>query len=152
MTMEMAQSAALEGWGCAGQVHELPGDRDRNFKVGDGQHAIVLTVTDAPASEIALSAAALERLAGTGGALRVGMARETRGGGLWSSIQGADGREHRVWAVDWVEGVPLAQAGPKSLELVRELGAELGLARLALDKWWLIAQRGSCGEHNLITY
>ena len=133
--LEAALEAAIRLWGVSGDIEELPGDRDRNYRVGVGEDAIVLKITDAPGEELQLSSDALDLLARAGGNLAVGSALKTQAGELWAAIQGADGRSHKAWAVRWLEGVPLAHAGSRAPGLSAQLGEELGRARVALDGW-----------------
>ncbi|RTZ81219.1 MAG: hypothetical protein DSZ01_01110, partial [Gammaproteobacteria bacterium] len=72
--LEAAKEAAKRLWGVVGEVEELPGDRDRNFRVGRGPDSIVLKVTDAREEELGLAMEALERLSEAGGSLDVGRA------------------------------------------------------------------------------
>lgn len=133
--LEGAQEAAMRLFGVTGDVVELPGDRDRNFRVGEGDGAIVLKITDAPADELDLAAQALERLSGADGALAIGRALKTQAGEPWALVEGVDGRSHKAWAVGWLDGVPLAHAGERAPGLTGQLGEELGRARVALDGW-----------------
>ena len=135
MGPEGAISVALSHWGleCAATV--LPGDRDLNFHLIGPDGAFVLKVTDACQSEIELSAAALERLAGSSGSLAVGLPLATLDAQLSCEVIALDGRSHRAWIVRWVEGVPLAHAGPRAPGLLCELGQELGKARMRLEGW-----------------
>lgn len=135
MPLEGALEAAVRLWGVSGEIEELPGDRDRNFRVGAGSEAIVLKITDAPADELALASEALERLGRAGGSLAVGQALKTKAGEPWALVEGADGRTHKAWAVRWLDGVPLAYAGTRAPGLLGQLGEELGRARVALDGW-----------------
>ncbi|MCH2104632.1 MAG: aminotransferase class III-fold pyridoxal phosphate-dependent enzyme [Planctomycetes bacterium] len=135
VTCEAALGIARELWGVTGRITELPSDRDRNFRVDAEGESLVLKVTDAALDEIELAAAALERLDGAGGSLAVGRSRRCLRGELAQTVSGEDGRSHRAWAVQWVDGTPLAEAGDRSPELFRALGEELGRARIALDGW-----------------
>ena len=83
--LEAARALAERLWGVVGDPEELPGDRDRNFRVGRGSDSMVLKVTDAPPEEIALSVDALGLLGEAGGALMVGGAE--RPGAFASSIR-----------------------------------------------------------------
>lgn len=132
---DAARELAQEFWGVEGEVSELPGYEDRNYRVGRGPEAIVLKVTDASAVQIELAAGALERVAEAGGGLVVGRAVRSLAGELWEAVEGEDGRAHRAWAVRWLEGTPLAHAGPRAPGLLWELGAQLGRARVALEGW-----------------
>ena len=125
----------MDGWGLSGEAAVLPGDRDVNYCVSTERGRFVLKITDASEGEIALSVAALERLAAAGGALRVGQAMACLDGSYSVQVHGEDGRLHRAWAVAWVDGTPLAQAGERSPGLLGDLGRELGCARAGLEGW-----------------
>ena len=59
MERDAARELAQEFWGVEGEVSELPGYEDRNYRVGRGPEAIVLKVTDASPVQIELAAGAL---------------------------------------------------------------------------------------------
>jgi 4-aminobutyrate aminotransferase-like enzyme/Ser/Thr protein kinase RdoA (MazF antagonist) len=132
LTPQGAVLLAKAHWGLSCEAASLPGDRDLNFKLTGERGDFVLKVTDASAEEVSLSAAALSRLSGCEGGLSIGLAVPDSDGGLSRAVKCEDGRTHRAWLVKWVDGVPLAHAGPKAHGLLKELGRKLGSARVSL--------------------
>lgn len=129
------QSAVLiakSHWGLSCEATSLPGDRDLNFHLTSEGGDFVLKITDASEEEISLSAAALSRLSECEGRLSVGLAVPGVDEALSPDVVGDDGRTHRAWVVKWVDGVPLAHAGPRGPGFLRDLGFELGRIRRSL--------------------
>lgn len=128
-----AARLARDHFGIDGRATPLPSERDRNFLVeaGDGRR-MVLKVANAAEERAMLEAqqAALRHLAG-----RVDVVPPvlpTVHGETLARAVGEDGREHILWAVGWLPGVPLACVGRRSPALLRDLGRRVGELSAAL--------------------
>jgi 4-aminobutyrate aminotransferase-like enzyme/Ser/Thr protein kinase RdoA (MazF antagonist) len=134
VTEAEAARLAREVYGVRGQVRTLPGEYDHNFHiVTDAGPGFVLKVMH-PARERALldlQVAALSHLARRAPDLGPRV-RETRGGEALT-VQGvAQGPPRLVWMVDYRPGSTLAEARPRSPELLESLGRLLGRLDAAL--------------------
>lgn len=134
LTLEAAEALALREWGVRGSARALPSDRDQNFELrGDGLH-MVLKVARA-GEDLALLECQNEALA----LLRERVGHRTfpavhpaRSGGGIVLVEDDDGRHFAARLLDWVPGVPLARARPRSPELLEDVGRLVGAVDAAL--------------------
>ncbi|MFH1176637.1 MAG: aminotransferase class III-fold pyridoxal phosphate-dependent enzyme [Acidobacteriota bacterium] len=118
-----------------GSAHELPSERDQNFRIDSGAGAqYVLKIANACESAAMLDAqaGALEHVASHGERVlcpRVVMSREGR---AVESVQGAGARSHLVRLFTWLPGVPVATVSPHTPGLLRDLGRFMGSLDRAL--------------------
>lgn len=111
--------------GLPGTVHveALPGEYDANFKLtaGDGR-CFVLKIMH-PARDpglVDLQCAALRHLADAAPGLRLPRVQMTRGGE--PTVRGG----RMVWLLSFIEGVPLGEVRPRTVEMFSSLGRFLG--------------------------
>ena len=134
VTEAEAARLAWEVYGVRGQVRTLPGEYDHNFHiVPDAGPGFVLKVMH-PARERALldlQVAALSHLARRAADLGPRV-RETRGGEALTVQDMAQGPPRLLWMVDYRPGSTLAEARPRSPELLESLGRLLGRLDAAL--------------------
>jgi 4-aminobutyrate aminotransferase-like enzyme/Ser/Thr protein kinase RdoA (MazF antagonist) len=124
-----AEEIARAEFGVAATAHPLPSERDQNFRLDvDGVPTYVLKVANGTESAGMLAAqhgaAALARAAG----LPVQGVHRTLDGADHTLTEG-----HFVRLLDWLPGVPIADVGRQSPELLHDLGALLGRHAHALD-------------------
>jgi len=124
-----ARSLARDLYGIEAEVLPLPGELDGNFRLSapDGGR-LVLKVMH-PARELGLvelQCAALQRVAERAPELPVPQVVPTRDGRWVTSLTGPDGLPRLVWALTWLPGTTLAEARPRSPELLHGLGRLLG--------------------------
>jgi 4-aminobutyrate aminotransferase-like enzyme/Ser/Thr protein kinase RdoA (MazF antagonist) len=124
-----------EVYGLETEARPLPGEHDANFHLttGDGP-GFVLKVMH-PGRErglVELQCAALRHLAERAPHLTLPRVRETRNGGAFSVIEIGDA-ERIVWMLTYVPGTALAEARPRSPDLLEGLGRILGEMDAALE-------------------
>src|SRR5262249_34008634 len=129
-----AARLAVRHWGLHGTVVELPSERDRNFSIesGPGDRAVLKIAS--PAEEpglLELQHQALRRIETHDPTLAVPRVRRA-GSGTDLVTDLVDSKPHRLRALSWVDGVPLATARPHPPELLRSIGRFLGRVDRAL--------------------
>ena len=129
LTAARAEEIGHETYGVATTAHPLPSERDQNFRLEvDGVPTYVLKVANRTESADVLAAqhdaAALALAAG----LPVQRVHPTLDGAKHGATDG-----HLVRLLDWLPGVPLADAGRPSPALLHDLGTLLGRHATALD-------------------
>lgn len=125
-----AEAVALERWGISGVASELPGDRDRNFRLVSERRSHVLKFLspgDDPAL-IQLQRQMME-LAHKAG-LSTPRPVFSSSGAAVETAAGPDGEPYRIVMHSWVEGIPWAEYCPHSPELLAMAGGHFA----ALDK------------------
>ena len=121
----------------------LPSERDQNFRVDTpaGRRFIFKIVNEAePPASVAFQGALLDHLRATDPGLPVPRLVPTRSGDTTCSLAGTAGPGHLARLVTWLDGTPLAEAGPNSANL-RSLGSVLG----RLDR--ALGSLGHAGAH-----
>lgn len=131
VTKDDAAEIALRVFGVSGQMRALSSERDANFRLSlpDGTHAL-LKITNAMEDRdvTEMQTEALLHLAAIDPTLPVQRVYETREGRPSSVIADADGREHVVRLLTFLDGTMLHAATP-AVELYRRIGVLL--ARLS---------------------
>lgn len=122
-------------WGVFGEVEELFGDRDWNFRVGVGFDLFVFKVMDVCVEELGLVMEVLEWLGEVGGFFIVGRSFFIFMGDILVEIVGVDGWLYWIWVVCWVDGVLLVYVGKWVFGLLGEIGIELGCVCRLFDGW-----------------
>jgi len=122
-------------FGIRGTARELPAELDRNFLIepGDGRR-FVLKVTPGVRDfeELDAQVAALELLARSELAGRVPAIVPAAGGEFLVRREMADGSEHWVRMVHYLEGLPLAHLSVRPTSLFEDIGGWLARLDLAL--------------------
>ncbi|MDX1494033.1 MAG: aminotransferase class III-fold pyridoxal phosphate-dependent enzyme [Longimicrobiales bacterium] len=120
-----------------GQLTPLPGDRDRNFllETAEGERYTVKVSSPDESDEILeIEADLMEHLNRSTDGFAPGVRRSTDDRRI---VKHADsqGREHRFRMVEYLEGGLLADARPRSLELLEDLGGRLAQLDSALGAY-----------------
>lgn len=128
-----AEAVALERWGIAGVASELPGDRDRNFRLTAETGSYVLKFLS-PGDEpglIELQHQMMERAHQAG--LSVPRPVPSSEGVAEETVVGGDGASYRAVVHSWVDGIPWAEYGPHSADLLASAGRQFALLDQALE-------------------
>ena len=124
----------------------LPGDRDRNFLLSERSGpswVLKIAPADASEDEILLETSALAWLAERDGGLPVPRLRASPGEGLVARVADAGGTPHAARLATHLPGRVLAEARPRTPELLRDLGRVLARLDLALDGFAPPARRAA---------
>ncbi|MEO3435377.1 aminotransferase class III-fold pyridoxal phosphate-dependent enzyme [Inquilinus sp. CAU 1745] len=127
LTVELAERLAREHFGVTGRLTGLDSERDRNFRLRDGDGTSrVLKIVNAsePVAESDFQTALLEHIERHDPSLPVPRLRRTLGGDALARIE-IDGADHAVRLVSWIDGTPLAEA-ERTQALLADLGRTLG--------------------------
>ncbi len=122
-------------FGVRGAIRELPAELDRNFLIdaGDGGRYVLKVTPGVRAfEELDLQVAALDALAGTEMAGRVPAIVPTVGDEKLVRRTVADGSEHWLRMVVYLEGLPLAKLVEQPHSLLEKIGGWLARLDLAL--------------------
>ncbi len=123
-------------FGVGGDAHEISGERDQTFQIGDGSNRYVLKISNAAESETTLDfeAGVLRHLEATDLELRV--PRLLRRGDLAHGAvrvrRVADGAEHFARMFEFLDGRPGVAAAGLSRATVAQLGETVAAVGLAL--------------------
>ncbi|HEY0989361.1 MAG TPA: phosphotransferase, partial [Kofleriaceae bacterium] len=131
---ERAETMARELFGCAGTASELPSERDQNFLIAvDGEPRLVLKIANASEDRAFLAAEqrAMQHVAQR--SRHTPRVEVLRDGATMGQVTGPDGREHLVWAVSALPGVPMAAVSHRSDELLERFGAAIAELTRAFD-------------------
>jgi 4-aminobutyrate aminotransferase-like enzyme/Ser/Thr protein kinase RdoA (MazF antagonist) len=135
LTEREAETIARDLYGLAARARALPGEYDDNFHLAaDDGRAFVLKAMH-PGRErglVELQCAALRHLEARAPHLAFPRVCPTRAGGTIAAREDAQGRARLVWMLSWVPGSVLAEARPRSRELLASLGRLLGETDAAL--------------------
>jgi 4-aminobutyrate aminotransferase-like enzyme/Ser/Thr protein kinase RdoA (MazF antagonist) len=126
---------ARELYGLDAVARALPGEHDDNFQLTTPAGEFVLKAMH-PARERALlemQCAMLAHLAARAADLSLPRVRPTLAGPRIAATPDAAGELRLVWMLTWMPGTPLAEARPRSRELLESLGRFLGRMDAALD-------------------
>lgn len=116
-------------FGLAGAAARLPGEYDDNFRFEAGSAGTFVLKVMHPAREpgfVDLQVAALRHLARRAPQLRLPRVGTTQGGESVASVPGPGGEARLVYLLSYVQGVPLAEARPRTQELHASLGRFMG--------------------------
>ncbi len=135
--VDAAEAATLAEacFGVRGAIRELPAELDRNFLIdarGGGRYVLKVTPGVRAFEELDLQVAALDALAGTEMAGRVPAIVPTVGDEKLVRRTVADGSEHWLRMVRYLEGLPLAKLAEPTASLLWEIGGWLARLDLAL--------------------
>jgi len=123
-----ASRIAFDHYGLEAQAHSLPGEYDDNFHLlTTDARAFVLKIMH-PAREesfVDMQCRALTHLAARVPHLTLPRVIPTSQGELFSRIQTEDGLRRLVWLLTFIPGSTLAEANPRSPELLSSLGTLL---------------------------
>ena len=128
------RTIARERFGRSGVVRELPSERDQNFLIeNDGEPSLVLKIANASERRELLEAQ--QQILGALATRGVPTPRVvcTANGASITAVLDATGRQHFVWAVTRLPGVPLALVRHRSVALLENLGRAVGGLMAALD-------------------
>ncbi len=119
----LAAHLARDLYGFAGEVVELPSERDRNFLLRREQTDVVLKIAHADTSRevLLLQDACLQHLATLDG-VAVPVPLRTNAGEALADVE-IDGAVHHVRMVSFLPGRPLGALRPKDLATLRRVGA-----------------------------
>ena len=134
VTATEAAGLAREIYGITGAIRALPSEYDHNFQITTpGGPAFVLKVMHQARerSLVDMQAAALARLAGRTPELTPRV-REALSGETVVSANPGGGPARLIWMVGHAGGATLAEARPRSPELLERIGEALGLVDAAL--------------------
>lgn len=128
-----AEQLAREHYGARGRATALTSERDQNFLItGDGGSRMVLKVANA-AEDLGIIEAQQRALTHLAQRLDITpRVLSTTNGRALAEATGPDGKRHLVWAISWLDGVPLATAKRKSESLDQNLGRQVGALRREL--------------------
>ena len=135
LTEAAARALARRLYGLEVEAVALPGEFDDNFCLTspDGRRHVLKAMH--PARErglVELQRAALERVEARAPHLPVPRVVATREGETVAVVPGPDGAPRIVWMLGWLPGTPLAEARPRTPELLAGLGRVLGELDAAL--------------------
>jgi 4-aminobutyrate aminotransferase-like enzyme/Ser/Thr protein kinase RdoA (MazF antagonist) len=130
-----AEHLAREHFGIDGRATPLPSERDQNFLIrgADGSR-LVLKVANAtePRAMVEAQQRAITHLAARLDTTPRVMS--TVNGRALAEATGDGGARHLVWAISWIDGVPLSGVRHRSIALFEDLGRQVGaLQRELLD-------------------
>jgi 4-aminobutyrate aminotransferase-like enzyme/Ser/Thr protein kinase RdoA (MazF antagonist) len=129
LTLADAARIAEQHFGIAGNVTDLLGERDRNFKVAtETGKAFVLKVSQEAEdiSQLECENAALAWIADRAPSLPIASILNASDGNTIVRVAGSDGTEHFARVMTHLPGKVLAKAAPHSASLLDNLGAGLG--------------------------
>jgi 4-aminobutyrate aminotransferase-like enzyme/Ser/Thr protein kinase RdoA (MazF antagonist) len=133
---EEAERFAIERYGVAGVATALPGEYDCNFhlRASDGRALVLKCMHPArEASFIAMQCAALAHLREKAPHLPLPRVQSTQQGLPFTEVSDCAGQRRLLWMLNFLPGATLAQAHPRSSDLLRDLGGFLGELDLALE-------------------
>ncbi len=116
-------------YGLEAEVLSLPGEFDDNFRLAGPDGRLFVLKAMHPARErglVELQCAALRHLEERAPHLPVPRVVPTRGGDTVTAAPGPDGEPRLVWMLTWQPGTTLAEARPRTPELLAGLGGLLG--------------------------
>jgi Ser/Thr protein kinase RdoA (MazF antagonist) len=132
-----AQQIAERIYGLRAQVHTLPGEYDANFHLAteSGAHFVLKVMrVGCERALVELQCAALTHLAAHAPALMLPRVCPTLAGEWMAATESVAGR-HLVWMLAYVQGDVLAQANPRTSEMLFSLGRLLGEVDAALSSF-----------------
>ena len=135
LTLAAAARIASQHFALAGDVTELPSERDRNFRVtNESGEAFVLKVsTEAEAfSQLQCENEALAWIAERAPSVPVPRVLSDSNGEFIARVEAPDGVEHFARVITFLPGKVLADVVPHSMPLLEDLGAGLGTLDSAL--------------------
>jgi 4-aminobutyrate aminotransferase-like enzyme/Ser/Thr protein kinase RdoA (MazF antagonist) len=130
-----AERLTREHFGVDGRATALPSERDQNFLIRGADGArLVLKVANATEARALIEA---QQRAITHLAARLDTTprvMSTVNGRSLAEAAGDGGARHLVWAISWIDGVPLSTVHHRSIPLFEDLGRQVGaLQRELLD-------------------
>jgi 4-aminobutyrate aminotransferase-like enzyme/Ser/Thr protein kinase RdoA (MazF antagonist)/murein DD-endopeptidase MepM/ murein hydrolase activator NlpD len=125
MTEADAAAVVRRLYGRDAQARALPGEFDDNFRVTASDGSAFVLKGMHPAREpglVEMQCAALAHLQARAPHLPVPRVVPTLGGEPWIIVPGPNGTPRIAWMLTWLGGTPLAEARPRTAELLRDLG------------------------------
>ncbi|HSF85600.1 MAG TPA: aminotransferase class III-fold pyridoxal phosphate-dependent enzyme [Acidimicrobiia bacterium] len=122
-----AAALAADLYGVAGEVTELPSERDRNFLIDTeaGRFVLKIAHADTPAESLKLQQQAFALISAHGDTIAVPALVADRSGAGSTSVD-LGGTLHHVRLVTYVGGRTLGSLVPKPFEVIRRVGALAG--------------------------
>ncbi len=120
-----AERIAREVYGLRAAVRPLPSYEDQNFHLvaeADGEWVLKISNASAPRELLEAQVAALEHLGERGGLDGLPRVRETSAGEALAEVEGDRGARHLVHLLSYLPGTVLAEAGPRTPQLLRGVG------------------------------
>lgn len=151
-----AAAIAVHTWHIEARATELPGDRERNYRLDTSHERFVLKVALAGEGESALHAqvAVLEHLARTDAAVAAPACIPSPAGRVLEPYVDREGRACVVRVLTWLHGTPLPDAEERPSDTLERWGALSGSLRRSLGQFhhpgavrrtpWDL--RGACAE------
>ena len=130
-----AKRIALERYGLDATASPLPSERDQNFRLvsAGGEFVLKISAAEERAEVLDLQNRALEWLARRAPEIPVPRVVASRSAEGISTAEGEDGSRHFVRLLTHLPGSLLAEARPRSSELLADLGRLLGRLDRALE-------------------
>jgi 4-aminobutyrate aminotransferase-like enzyme/Ser/Thr protein kinase RdoA (MazF antagonist) len=122
-------------WDITARMHRLDGEYDLNFRAKGPEgndHILKVMRPGCPPELIDMQIAALEHLAAMAPDLPLPRVVRSTGGATFVEIEDAGGARRLAWVLTALPGRCYATVAPKSLALIREIGAALGGCARAL--------------------
>jgi len=135
---DLAARLAQEAFGVGGTATPLPGEYDDNFRLdADDGRAFVLKLMhpQRDASFVEMLASVLQHLEREAPGLALPRAAPARGGGPIGHVTDGRGEARLALLLAWVDGLPLAEARPRTKELHESLGRLLGTMDRSLARF-----------------
>jgi 4-aminobutyrate aminotransferase-like enzyme/Ser/Thr protein kinase RdoA (MazF antagonist) len=135
VTVAAAERIAADLYGIFAHATALPGEYDNNFRLiaasGAGLVLKIMHPSRKPAL-VDLQARSLQHLAARSPGLSLPRVQLALNGQTISVVELSPGVPQSVWALGFIRGRPFAQARPKSMPLLEELGEFIGTMTAAL--------------------
>jgi 4-aminobutyrate aminotransferase-like enzyme/Ser/Thr protein kinase RdoA (MazF antagonist) len=135
LTEDDAVALARSRWGLEAEARALPGELDDNFRLSSSDGRVLVLKAMHPARErglVELQCAALRHLEARAPHLPLPRVVPTRAGEAVTAAPGPDGTQRLVWVLTWLAGTTLAEARPRTPELLASLGRLLAETDAAL--------------------
>ncbi len=133
--MDQAQAIVNRFYGLEGQLKQLPGEEDMNFRLDSHSGTYLLKISRPGTNPDVLDfqTALLGHLAGFSGKLVVPELQGGKNGDVLQEYRGADGKVYPVRLLTWIEGRLWANVNPRGESLLQSLGEKTGTLTLALQ-------------------
>jgi Ser/Thr protein kinase RdoA (MazF antagonist) len=145
---EVAPSEAAEllksTYGIEGELHDLGGERDLNFRVDseDGRFVFKIGNTEDGADVVDFQLAAIRHIRERDSSLPVPEIRLTRGSRAMEQVTTKSGASHILRLVNYLPGIPVGST-PVTPRTWREIGALMGRLNVALGSFFHHAARAN---------
>jgi len=137
--VEIEEAAELVGthFGLAGELHELGGERDRNFRIDSDDGSFVFKIGNAEDGEdvVGFQVAALQHIRERDPALPVPIMQPGSNGQIMQRVNTRSGDSHILRLVSFLPGAPVDSA-PVTQRTWREIGKLMGRLNVALSSFY----------------